>query len=368
MSEPIALFKPVVSDSAIEAVGAVLRSGWLGTGPVTAEFESAFARYCGSNYCVGTSSGTDALLLALEIAGVQGREVITPALTYVATAGAIVHAGGVPVFADIDVHTGNLDPASVTSRVSERTAAIMVVHYAGLPADLDELRAIASSSGLRVIEDCAHAVGATYKGRRIGGGGDLHAFSLHATKNLTAGAGGALLTDDADDSARARRLRSHGVDRESFERVSAGGPVWDYEVSEIGHGCAMTDVPAALALAQLTRLDAENGRRAEIAGLYRDRLAGVDGLRLLDVPADRKGNDHLFVILAEQRDTLIDKLAASDITAGVHYRRIDSHSAFESADLPATEWFWRRAVSLPMHLALSDGDVERVCAVIGGGW
>ena len=368
MSEPIDLFRPTVSDAAIDAAVDALRSGWHGTGPRTAAFERAFAEYCGAAQCVGASTGTDALVLAMILAGVDGREVILPAMTYVATAHAIVRAGGRPVFADIDGATGNLSPSSVLDRVTERTGALAVVHYGGLPADLDELRGIADDHGLRVIEDCAHAVGASYRGRRVGAGGDLHAFSFQATKNLTAAGGGALTLDDDKGAARARRLRAQGIDRDFFTRASDGGSPWDYSVTEVGFSNAMSDVQAAIGLVQLGLLDAENRRRAAIAERYRDRFRRVPGIRLLDEPDDRVSSNYLFVVLADGRDALMEKLAVDGVVTSVHFRRIDSHPVYERADLPVTEWFWRRCMSLPVHLALTDDDVDRVCDLVERGW
>lgn len=368
MNEPIKLFRPTVSEAAIDAVAEVLRSGWYGTGPRTAAFERAFATYCGADQCVGTSTGTDALVLAMTIAGVEAREVVTTAMTYVATAHAIVRAGGTPVFADIDASTGNLDPSSVADRITERTGAIAVVHYAGTPADLDELHAIAGDRGLRVIEDCAHATGATYRGHPVGGRGDLHAFSFQATKNLTAAGGGALTLNNDVESARARRLRAQGVDRDFFTRADDGGSAWDYLVTEVGFSCAMSDLQAAIGLVHLGLLDADNRRRASIAARYRERLREVVGIGLLDTPDDRTSSNYLCVVLADGRDALIEKLALEGVGTGVHFRRIDSHPAYQLAELPVTEWFGQRCVSLPVHLELTDDDVDRVCDLIERGW
>ena len=368
MTDGIPLFRPMVSDAAIDAVAEVLRSAWHGTGPRTAAFERAFAEYCCADHCVGTATGTDALLLAMVVAGVEGREVIVPAMTYVATVHAVVRAGATPVFADIDGGTGNVDPRSVVSLLTERTAAIAIVHYAGLPADLVPLRAIAREHGLRVVEDCAHATGASYQGRRIGSGGDLHAFSFQATKNLTAAGGGAITLVDESGAARARRLRMQGIDRDFATRAVDGGSPWDYTVTEIGFSNGMSDVQAAIGMVQLGLLEAENRRRAEIVARYRERLRRVPGIRLLDHPGDRISSNFLFVTLVEGRDALMEKLALDGVGTGVHFRRVDSHSAYELADLPVTEWFWRRCLTLPAHLGLSDDDVDRVCDLVERGW
>jgi perosamine synthetase len=369
MNRPITLFSPMLSDAAIDAAAQALRSGWHGTGQRTADFEGAFAAYCDAGQCVGTLTGTDALILALTVAGVDGGEVITTPMTYVATAHAIVRAGGTPVFADIDPATGNLDPVSVADRVTERTRALAVVHYAGLPADLDELRVVARANRLRLVEDCAHAAGALYRGHRVGARtGDLHAFSFQATKNLSAAGGGAVLLSDAVEAAEVRRRRSQGVDRDSFERSTAGASMSDYSVTEIGLSAGMSDVNASIALAQLGLLDAENARRAAIAARYRERLCHVAGIKLLESPKDRTSSHYMFVVLADARDALIAKLAIEGVQAGVHYRRVDSHPVYEVADLPSAECFSRRCVTLPLHLRLDDDDVDQICDLVAGGW
>lgn len=368
MNEPISMFRPTISEAAIAAAGDVLRSGWFGTGRRTAEFERAFSAAVGAPHCVGTAFGTDALVLGLTIADVRGRDVILPSMTFVAAAHAIVRVGGKPVFADIDVTTGNIDPASVEERITERTAAILVVHHGGLPADLAELRALADAHDLRVLEDCAHATGATYRGAPIGAGGDLHAFSFQATKNLTAGGGGAVTFVDSDEAAHALRLRGQGVDRDYITRRADGLSSWDYLVVEVGLNCAMSDVHAAIGLVQLELLAAENERRAAIAARYRELLASVPGVELLATPADRTSSNYLFILLAEQRDALMAKLALEGIETSVHFRAVDTHPVYERADLPGADWFWHRCLSLPVHLALRDADVERVCEVVARGW
>ena len=364
----IPLFRPVVSEEAIQAVAEVLRSGWIGLGPVTAEFEGAFASYVDAPHCVALSSGTAVLHLALRLLDLQpGDEVVTTALTFVSANHAILYEGATPVFADIQERTGNLDPGSIVGRFTERTRAVLLLHYAGYPCDLDEIYAAADAAGVAVIEDCAHATGASYRGRRIGSHGGLHAFSFHAVKNLTCGEGGALTLTSAEHRERARRLRWLGIDRDTFGRLSETGYRWEYAVEEVGFKYHMSDVAAAIGLAQLRLLDEENGRRDAIAEAYSQRLTGTPGLQLLERADDRTCSNHLFCVLVDDQAGVVERLAAAGIGCSVHYKRNDGYAMFQDADLPLTESFSRRVVSLPMHLALNDDDVEYVCDVLRTG-
>lgn len=365
----IPLFRPVISEDAIDAVGEVLRSGWLGLGPRTREFENEFAAYVGAPHCVGLNSCTSALHLALRILDLpKDTEVITTALTFVSTNHAILYEGLRPVFADIDRDTGNLSVESVAERLTDRTGAMVIVHYGGYPADLDELYALARSRGVAVIEDCAHACGSTYKGERIGSHGDLHAFSFHAVKNLPMGDGGALVVKSSEHDARLRRLRWLGIDKDTFRRTTSTAYDWEYEVPEVGFKYHMNDVEAAIGLAQLRLLDAQNARRTAIASAYRTNLSVTPGVALPRVSDDRTSSYHLFPVLVENRDSLILKLREAGIGAGVHYRRNDDYSMYERADLPETEWFSSNVLSLPMHMCLSDDDIGYVTNTIASGW
>lgn len=368
-SAKIPLFRPVICEEAIEAVGAVLRSGWLGLGPQTRAFEEAFANYIGAPYGIGLNSGTSALHLGLRLLNLPpGSEVITTPLTFVATNHVILHVGCHPVFADVQPGTGNLDVASVAERITERTRAIMLVHYGGYPCDLDEFYTLAREWGVHIIEDCAHACGATYKGGRIGSHGSIHAFSFQAVKNLPMGDGGALTVRSAEYDARLRRLRSLGVDRDAFRRIEHGSYDWQYDVTEVGFKCAMNDIHAAIGLAQLRYLDADNANRARITAQYRARLAQVAGIQLLQQQDDRTSSFHLCCVLAEGRDALADKLRAGGVDVGVHYRRNDCYPMYEAQELPNAEWFSQRAISLPMHTQLTEEQVDYVTDIIRKGW
>lgn len=365
----IPLFRPVIHEQATEAVGEVLRSGWLGLGPKTQAFERAFADYVGAPYCVGLNSGTASLHLGLHLLNLPvGTEVITTPLTFVAASHVILYEQCQPVFADIQPNTGNLDVHSVAERITERTGAIMLLHYGGYPCDLEEFYALSRERMTPVIEDCAHACGASYRGKRIGSHGDLHAFSFQAVKNLPMGDGGALTVRSSDHDRRLRRLRWLGIDQDTFRRSGKAGYRWDYDVTEVGFKYHMNDIQAAIGLTQLSHLEEENARRAQVAAQYRERLSDVAGVRLLEHKDDRTSSYHLFCILAEARDALVDKLRSCGVQTGVHYRRNDQYRMYEEHDLPNAEGFWRTVISLPMHTLLTDEQIEYVTKAIRKGW
>lgn len=365
----IRLFRPNVREAAVTAVADVLRSGWIGLGPKTREFERAFAEYVGAGSCVAVNSCTAALHLALRVLDIpRGSEVITTANTFIATNHVILYEQLRPVFADIDPRTGNLDPASVESRITPATGAIMLMHYGGYPCDLDEFYALSERHGIPIIEDCAHACGSTYRGRKIGSHKSLQAFSFDATKNLTTGDGGAVTSASPDYEDRLRRLRYLGMDRDSFRRYAGNGSRAEYHVHEVGFRYHMSDMQAAIGLAQLGFLMQDNARRGEIHALYASLLADVTGIKLLERSDDRTSANFLFCLLAENRDALAAKLAENGIGTAVHFNRNDAYTMYEGYDLPSTEYFCSRALSLPMHTALTDDEIEFVCRLIKEGW
>jgi perosamine synthetase len=365
----IPLFRPTIHQEAIEAVNEVLNSGWLGLGPKTQAFEKAFAEYVGAPYCVGLNSCTSALHLGLRLLDLPpGSEVITTPLTFVSTNHAILYEKCKPVFTDVQPDTGNLDVQSVSRCITKKTGAIMLVHYGGYPADIDEFYALAKDAGIPIIEDCAHACGATYKDKRIGSQGLIQAFSFDPVKNLTMGGGGALVVRSQEHDSRLRKLRWLGIDADTFKRTAGQRYKWEYQVTEVGFNYYMNDIQAAIGLAQLSHLDEDNSRRSAIAGLYRQRLSNVPGISLLSYKDDRKSSYHLFSVLAEKRDDLVDKLHDSGVDVGVHYRRNDLYPMYGKQDLPNAEYFWQREISLPMHLQLTDEQVEYITGIIRKGW
>jgi len=368
----IQLFRPQIREEAITAVSEVLRSGWIGLGPKTAEFERTFAAYTGARYCVGVNSGTSALHIALHLLRLPaGSEVITTPLTFISTNHAILYEGLQPVFADVEPHTGNLDVADVARRITDRTGAIVLVHYGGYPCDLDAFYALARAHHLPIIEDCAHACGARYHGQPIGSHGDYHAFSFQAVKNLTMGDGGALTLSDPADEARARKLRFLGIEHSAYQRnATAVSPSarWEYQIEEVGFKYYMNDIQAALGLAQLPFLDEENAYRARLVALYRQELTGVTGVELLQYADDRESSHHLCCILVEARERLAEKLQAHGVEVTLHYRRNDDYPMYQRCELPHVADFTARAMTLPLHLGLTEDDIYYVTALIREGW
>ncbi len=363
------LFYPVIHDEAIAGVADALRSGWIGSGPRTREFEEAVAKAVGAPHCVALDSCTTALRLALRVLDLApGTEVVTSPVTFVSANQVILEESLTPVFADVQPDTGSLDPSSIRERLTDGTGAVMVMHYGGMPCDLDEIYALARERGIAVIEDCAHAFGASYRGRPIGSHGDLHAFSFQAVKNLALGDGGALTVSSEEVDARLRRLRWFGIDRSTFERSAGGSYSWEYAVTELGVKGAMNDIAAAIGLGQLPYVEEENERRREIGRRYRAGLTGTPGIELLREHSDRVSSGHLCCVLADDRDRLVESLAANGIDVGVHFQPSYAYPMFGVEPLPGVESFWRRAVSLPVHLALTEGDVDRVIETIKAGW
>lgn len=351
-----------MSDAVLAAVAEVLRSGWLGQGPRVEAFERAFGEFCGGAHPVAVSSGTAALHLAVRLLDLPpGAEVVTTPITFIATNQVLLYENLVPVFADVEPRTGNVSVESMAERIGPRTGALMVTHYAGYPCDLDALYTLAHSRGLQVIEDCAHAAGARYRGRRIGSHEGLQAFSFQATKNLSAVDGGLLFARTETEAERARRLRWMGIDSSTYARTGAGGERPNvYAIPEPGYRYAMSDLNAAIALVQLEHLDPGNVRRAQLAARYAAGLAGVGSVQCLRYAPDRESSYHLYPVLSPRRDALAAHLRARGVVTGTHYSRCDRYPMFEAADLPAAEAYADAVLTLPMHLGLRDEDVDQV--------
>lgn len=362
----IPVFRPAVSEAEIAAVTEVLRSGWWGSGPVTARFEERFAAAVGARRAVGMSSATAALHCGLVAFDVAGGEVITSALTFAGANHTILHAGARPVFADIDPETLTLDPASIEARIGPATRAILVTDYGGHPADLDAIGAIASRHGLPWLEDAAHAMGARSRGRPVGSVATATAFSFHAVKNLAMGEGGALTTDDDAIADRVRRLRWFGIERDTWTRSRDGSYAWDYDVTEIGFKGHLSDVAAAIGLVQLDRQPELDAARRRLVARYDDAFADLDWL---EVPIERPGVErawHLYAVRLDDRDRFIDHLAAHGIASSVHYRPTHLLAAYRdyTTSLPVTEAVWPRLVTLPLFPDLTDAEQAQVIEAV----
>jgi dTDP-4-amino-4,6-dideoxygalactose transaminase len=372
----VPFYRPDIGDEEIAAVVDTLRSGWLTVGPRTQEFEGEFARAVGAPHAVAVSSCTAALHLALDALDLEpGDEVITSTLTFAATGATIVHSGARPVLVDCTRDTLNIDPADVARKVTARTRAVVPVHFAGQPAPMDEILEIARQHRLKVMEDAAHALPASYRGRSIGTIGDLTAFSFYATKNLTTGEGGMLTFTDAGLADRLRSRRLHGMSRDAWRRYSAQGS-WRYDVSYPGFKYNMTDVAASMGLVQLRRLPALHRRRQEIVALYDQLLGDRPELEPLAVHADVMHAWHLYVIrirpetLRIDRDALIEQLKAEGVGTAVHFIPLHLHSFYRDAfgyrpeDFPVASAAAETILSLPLFTLMSDDDVRYVAATL----
>jgi dTDP-4-amino-4,6-dideoxygalactose transaminase len=369
--------RPFIGDEEIEEAVAVLRSGWLTSGPRVQRFEREFASYVGSAHAAALSSCTAALhtaLLAHEIG--PDDEVVTTPMTWPATANCIELVGARPVFVDVDPGTLQITRAAVEAAITKRTRAILPVHFAGQACDLDGFAALAQRHDLVVIEDAAHAAGTEYRGRRIGAGPNTACFSFHPAKNLTTAEGGMVTTPDAQIAERVRRLRFHGIDRDAAARHSGRAPV-RYETVVPGFKYNLTDLQAALGIHQLGRLDGFIEQRAKLALLYRDALRDCPEARPLALDADTTRHAwHLFIVQLElerlrcDREEFAARLDAHGIATGLHFTAVHLHRYYreryghQPGALPHSERADARVLSLPLFPGMDEADVARVCGAI----
>jgi len=363
--ERLPFTRPDIDEATIRNVADVLRSGWLASGPKVKEFESKLSAYVGGRPVRALTSATEALEIALLAAGVRaGDEVITPAMSFCATANVIRRVGATPVFVDVDLDTRNLSLEQAESVVTERTSAILPVHFAGLPVDLDALYELARRHGLRVVEDAAHAIGSSFKGMRIGSRGDLVCFSFHPNKNLTTGEGGAIVSSAENDIQYIERARFHGIER---------GAPGELDVVFPGMKANMSDIAACIGLGQLARLDEFNARRRVLAARYFNLWTRDCPLRL-PARGDTGHSWHMFAPLLPgkadmTRAQFIRAMDELGIAVGVHYQAIHTFSAYrklgwQAGMFPNAERIGRETITLPLFPAMRDTDVDRVVAAV----
>lgn len=368
-TQGMSFFNTYISPRAIERVTSVLQSGWVNEGDVVREFEAELTNRLGVRNPVMVNSGTAALHLALALAGVgNGDEVILPAQTFIATGLVVLMQQATPVFADIDPKTGNLSPASIAAKITSRTRAIIPVHWGGYPCDLDEINQLAQDYNLAVIEDAAHALGASYKGAPIGSISRFTAFSFQAIKHLTTGDGGMLCCPDETDKSEAVKGRWFGIDRATTQKNVLGSRGCD--IQSLGYKYHMNNVAAAIGLGNLEEFPARLARRRAIATRYRAALQNVAGLELLELREDRQHAWWLFTVLVDRREDFARKLAMLGIPTSVVDLRIDRNSVFGGLrdDLPGQAEFNERQIALPVHDGLRDDDVEFITGAIQSGW
>jgi perosamine synthetase len=364
-----------VDENDIKAVVDVLRSDWLTTGPKVGEFEEAFAAWVGAKHAVSFSSGTAGLHAAAFAAGLKaGDEAITSPLTFAATANCVLYQGATPVFADVSSDTLNLDPAQTALRVTPQTKAILAVDYAGHPADLGPILELAERHGLTVIEDACHALGAEYRGQRVGSMPHMTVFSFHPVKHITTGEGGMVTTGDARTAETLRRFRNHGISSDARKRQSEGQ--WQYEMVLLGFNYRLTDLACALGVQQLRKLDDNLVRRREIAARYAAAFQDLPGLVAPPVRGDVLAAWHLYPIrlnlntLSAGRSEVFRALRAENIGVNVHYIPVHLHPyyrerfAYRGGEFPVAENSYERLISLPMFHGMSDVDVEDVVRAV----
>jgi len=364
--------RALIGQEDIDALVQVLQSGWLTTGPRVREFETAFARYTGASNAVALASCTAALHMSLAAIGIrESDEVIVPTMTFAASGEVILYFNARPVLVDCEKDSFQIDPNEIEKRITGRTRAILPVHFAGAPCDMDSILEIARKHNLKVIEDAAHALPTHYHGKMVGSIGDITCFSFYATKTITTGEGGMITTQNPEYADKIRMLSLHGISKDAWKRYSAEGS-WRYDILETGYKYNLTDMQAALGLSQLANCDAMLFRRAVIAQFYDHALQSLDAFEVLPSPQDIGHAWHLYIlqvnpsVLRIDRDQVIAQLKQRGIGTSVHFIPLHLHSLYQerlgysAGQFPNAEQRFARAISLPIYAAMTDGDASRV--------
>jgi len=362
-------FRPCIGEEEINEVIDTLKSDWITMGPKTLKFEELFRNYIGSKFAISLNSCTAGLHLSLVALNIKdGDEVITTPYTFAATGNVIVHQRAKPVFVDIDKETYNINVEEIENAITERTKAIIPVHYAGHPCEMDEILKIAEDYNLYVIEDAAHALGAEYKGKKIGTIGDTTSFSFYATKNITTGEGGMVTTDNEEIAEKIKILRLHGISRDAWKRYSSEGS-WYYEIIECGYKYNMTDIQASIGIPQLKKAEVMRKRREEIAKIYNEEFDNLEGLIIPTIKKHVKHAWHLYPLLIDidrlkiNRNKFIEELKKQNIGTSVHFIPLHLHPfygktfGYKKGDFPNAEWVYEREISLPIYPKMTDDDV-----------
>jgi dTDP-4-amino-4,6-dideoxygalactose transaminase len=374
----IPFHRPEIGEEEIEEVVRTLRSGWLTTGVRTEQFQHEFQSYIGAQHVLAVNSGTAALHLALAGLGIgAGDQVITTPLTFCATVNVILHVGATPILADIQPN-GNIDPQSIADRITARTRAIIPVHFAGAPCDMDAIWSLAGKHGLFVIEDAAHAAGTHYRGHHVGAHcfpSDATAFSFYATKNITTGEGGMIVSKSADLALRIKTLALHGISKDAWNRYREEGS-WYYEVFENGFKYNLTDIQSAIGIHQLRKLERYVLERTRFAGIYSRELSDLPELELPSPAKEGRHSWHLYVVrlnlesLTINRGQFIEELRKRKIGASVHFIPIPLHPFFKewmhlAHNLcPTALQMYPRLISLPLYPSMSEEELRRVIAAV----
>ncbi len=359
--------RQTIDEDDINAVVDVLKSDYLTTGPKIAEFEQAVASYTGAKYAVAISNGTSALHAACFAAGIgRGDEVITTPLTFAASANCVLYCGGTPVFADVDPYTYNIDPEDIRKKITDKTKAIIAVHLAGQPCDMDEIHSIAQEHNLIVIEDGAHALGSVYKGKKVGCLSDMTTFSFHPVKPITTGEGGMIMTDNGELYKRLVLFRSHGITRDESMMTRNEGP-WFYQQLDLGYNYRITDIQCALGCSQMRKLDKFLKRRRELAERYNNAFIECDNIVIPYQLPDTQSGWHLYIVQVKNHDRkqVFETLRDKGIGVNVHYIPVYMHPYYQEhgyrdVHCANAEEIYSHIISLPLYPGLTDDQQDYV--------
>lgn len=359
--------RQTIDEDDINAVVDVLKSDYLTTGPKIAEFEQVVASYTGAKYAVAISNGTSALHAACFAAGIgRGDEVITTPLTFAASANCVLYCGGTPVFADVDPYTYNIDPEDIRKKITDKTKAIIAVHLAGQPCDMDEIHSIAQEHNLIVIEDGAHALGSVYKGKKVGCLSDMTTFSFHPVKPITTGEGGMIMTDNEELNKRLVLFRSHGITRDESMMTRNEGP-WFYQQLDLGYNYRITDIQCALGCSQMRKLDKFLKRRRELAERYNNAFIECDNIVTPYQLSDTQSGWHLYIVQVKNHDRkqVFETLRDKGIGVNVHYIPVYMHPyyqehGYKDVHCANAEEIYSHIISLPLYPGLTDDQQDYV--------
>jgi dTDP-4-amino-4,6-dideoxygalactose transaminase len=364
--------QPIIEQPEIDEVVDSLKSGWIGTGPKVHKLEEMFAKYKGTKYAMALNSCTAALHLSLLAIGIKsGDEVIVPTMTFAATANTVVHVDAIPVFADCEKDTMNIDPKDIERKITAKTRAIIPVHFAGRPCNMDAIIDIAKKHNLKIVEDCAHAIETEYHGKKAGTFGDIGCFSFYVTKNIITGEGGMAITDNEDYANMIKIMGLHGMSKDAWKRFSDSG-YKHYQVLYAGYKYNMMDLQAAIGIHQLPRVDKYWVRRQEIWNRYNKAFQDLPVFTPAPIETNTRHAYHLYTLLLDidklniTRDEFLDEMTKKNIGVGVHYIALhlnpyyQKNFGYKQGDFPNAEWISDRSVSLPFSAKLTDEDIEDV--------